>query len=149
MFWLLASIQVHPKAVQLRNICMFNAPPNWAHCPRSRALKTRLQNNVWQLQLPSSEENLRFSSYSSEIHANIFDSPGYFNGTYFEAVDGAMRIANFGKDSYAGQFFYNIPESEEQIFIVWSSNWEYARQVLTGELEGWRSVMVCTISLSM
>ncbi len=77
----------------------------------------------------------------------MFDSPGYFNGTYFEAVDGAIRMADFGKDSYAGQFFYNIPESEEQIFIAWSSNWEYAQQVPTGEFEGWRSVMVRTISL--
>jgi sucrose-6-phosphate hydrolase SacC (GH32 family) len=85
----------------------------------------------------------------SEIHANTFDSLGYFNTTYFEAVDGAARIADFGKDSYAGQFFYNIPEDEEQIFIAWSSNWEYSQQVPTGELEGWRSVMVHRIFLSI
>jgi beta-fructofuranosidase len=67
--------------------------------------------------------------------------PGYFNGTHFTAVDGAARIADFGKDSYAGQFFYGIPEDEEQVFIAWSSNWQYAQQVPTGELEGWRSSM--------
>lgn len=67
--------------------------------------------------------------------------PGSFNGTHFEAIDAAARIADFGKDSYAGQFFYGIPEDEEQVFIAWSSNWQYAQQVPTGELEGWRSAM--------
>jgi beta-fructofuranosidase len=67
--------------------------------------------------------------------------PGSFNGTHFEATDAAARIADFGKDSYAGQFFYGIPEDEEQVFIAWSSNWQYAQQVPTGELEGWRSAM--------
>lgn len=67
--------------------------------------------------------------------------PGSFNGTHFTAVDKAARIADFGKDSYAGQFFYGIPEDEEQVFIAWSSNWQYAQQVPTGELEGWKSTM--------
>jgi beta-fructofuranosidase len=67
--------------------------------------------------------------------------PGSFNGTHFEPVDGAARIADFGKDNYAGQFFNEVPGSEEQVFIGWASNWQYAQQVPTGELEGWRSAM--------
>jgi len=67
--------------------------------------------------------------------------PGDFNGTHFTAVDGAARIADFGKDSYAGQFFYGLPESDDPVFIAWSSNWQYSQQVPTGEREGWRSAM--------
>jgi beta-fructofuranosidase len=67
--------------------------------------------------------------------------PGQFNGTHFEAVDGAARIADFGKDNYAGQFFYGIPGNEPQISIAWASNWEYSQTVPTGPIEGWRSSM--------
>lgn len=67
--------------------------------------------------------------------------PGTFNGTHFEAVDGVTRIVDFGKDNYAGQFFYGTPVNEPAIFIPWASNWQYAQQVPTGPLEGWRSSM--------
>jgi len=67
--------------------------------------------------------------------------PGDFNGTHFTPVDSAARIADFGKDNYAGQFFYGLPATEEQVFIAWASNWEYSQQVPTGESEGWRSSM--------
>lgn len=67
-------------------------------------------------------------------------SPGYFNGTHFEAVDNAARIADFGKDNYAGQFFYGTSEDELPIYIGWASNWQYTQVVPTGE-EGWRSAM--------
>lgn len=66
--------------------------------------------------------------------------PGEFNGTHFTAVDGAARLTDFAKDNYAGQFFYGVPETEDPVFIAWSSNWEYGQQTPTGELEGWRSV---------
>ncbi|KAE8451983.1 hypothetical protein EG329_002147 [Mollisiaceae sp. DMI_Dod_QoI] len=67
--------------------------------------------------------------------------PGTFNGTHFTPVDNAARIADFGKDNYAGQFFYGIPDDEEQVFIAWASNWEYSQNVPTGDSEGWRSAM--------
>lgn len=67
--------------------------------------------------------------------------PGTFNGTHFTPVDSAARIADFGKDNYAGQFFNNIPANEDQIFMAWSSNWQYSQEVPTGPLEGWRSAM--------
>ncbi len=67
--------------------------------------------------------------------------PGTFNGTVFTAVDSAARIADFGKDNYAGQFFYGIPDDEPQISIAWASNWQYAQVVPTGSSEGWRSAM--------
>ena len=67
--------------------------------------------------------------------------PGTFNGTHFSAVDAAARIADFGKDNYAGQFFYNIPSSEPQISIAWASNWQYSQVVPTGPLENFRSFM--------
>ncbi|WWC58194.1 uncharacterized protein I303_100730 [Kwoniella dejecticola CBS 10117] len=61
--------------------------------------------------------------------------PGTFNGTHFNPYDGATRLSNFGKDDYAGQFFYDEPVS-----IGWASNWEYTNIVPTAS-EGWRSSM--------
>ncbi|CZT49283.1 related to SUC2-invertase (sucrose hydrolyzing enzyme) [Rhynchosporium secalis] len=67
--------------------------------------------------------------------------PGSFNGTHFTAVDAAARLTDFGKDNYAGQYFYGVPETEDPVFIAWASNWQYAQQVPTGSEEGWRSAM--------
>jgi beta-fructofuranosidase len=67
--------------------------------------------------------------------------PGTFNGTHFLAIDGAARIADFGKDNYAGQFVYGIASREPQVSIDWASNWEYTNYVPTGPLEGWQSAM--------
>jgi beta-fructofuranosidase len=53
--------------------------------------------------------------------------PGTFNGTHFEAVDGAARIADFGKDNYAGQWFYGQPDDELPVSIAWASNWQYTQ----------------------
>ncbi|KAF2667489.1 beta-fructofuranosidase [Microthyrium microscopicum] len=67
--------------------------------------------------------------------------PGNFNGTHFTPYDPVARIADFGKDNYAGQFFYGIPEADDAISIAWASNWQYSQSVPTGPLEGWRSSM--------
>ncbi len=67
--------------------------------------------------------------------------PGTFNGTHFTTVDDATRVTDFGKDNYAGQFFYNIPASQPQVSMIWASNWEYAQNVPTGPLEDYRSSM--------
>ena len=67
--------------------------------------------------------------------------PGSFNGTHFTAVDEAARIADFGKDNYAGGFFYGPPEDQNAISIAWASNWQYSQVVPTGPLEGFRSAM--------
>ncbi|KAF1984317.1 glycoside hydrolase family 32 protein [Aulographum hederae CBS 113979] len=66
--------------------------------------------------------------------------PGHFNGTHFTPVDSAARIADFGKDNYAGQFFYGVPGTQHQISIAWASNWQYTNLVPTAS-EGWRSAM--------
>ncbi|KAF2755072.1 hypothetical protein EJ05DRAFT_478881 [Pseudovirgaria hyperparasitica] len=65
--------------------------------------------------------------------------PGTFNGTHFTAVDSAARIADFGKDNYATQFFSGL--QDEAVSIGWASNWQYTQQVPTGPMEGWRSAM--------
>ncbi|KAL3419326.1 beta-fructofuranosidase [Phlyctema vagabunda] len=68
--------------------------------------------------------------------------PGTFNGTHFEPFDHATRIFDFGKDNYAGQFFYEDGSPDtDPVFIGWASNWQYTQQVPTGPLEGWRSSM--------
>ncbi|TGO42431.1 hypothetical protein BHYA_0008g00210 [Botrytis hyacinthi] len=67
--------------------------------------------------------------------------PGTFNGTHFTPLDSATRLNDFAKDNYAGQFFSGIPADEDPVLLAWASNWEYAQQVPTGELEGWRSSM--------
>jgi len=66
---------------------------------------------------------------------------GSFNGTHSEAVDGATWITDFGKDSYAGQFFYGLCDIEEQVFIAWPSNWQCSEMVPTGPFECQRSSM--------
>lgn len=65
--------------------------------------------------------------------------PGTFNGTHFEPFDRAARIADFGKDNYATQWFYGLPSSEA-VSIGWASNWQYTNVVPTAS-EGWRSAM--------
>jgi beta-fructofuranosidase len=67
--------------------------------------------------------------------------PGEFNGTHFTAIDAAARIADFGKDNYAGQFFYGLPTGQDAVSIAWASNWQYSQVVPTGPIEGWRSAM--------
>ncbi|KAI1174208.1 glycosyl hydrolase [Nemania sp. FL0916] len=66
---------------------------------------------------------------------------GDFNGTHFTPLDAATRLTDFAKDNYAAQFFSGIPGSQNQVNIGWGSNWQYAQQVPTGNLEGWRSAM--------
>ncbi|KAG8629785.1 hypothetical protein KVT40_001404 [Elsinoe batatas] len=77
--------------------------------------------------------------------------PGTFNGTHFHADDAAARIADFGKDNYAGQFFFSTPSdpgstsslsspSHPQLSIDWASNWQYTNLVPTGPREGWASL---------
>ena len=71
--------------------------------------------------------------------------PGTFNGTHFTAVDAAARIADFGKDNYATQFFYEDGESGSDVAgrksIAWASNWQYTNSVPSGPREGWQSAM--------
>ncbi|PHH85926.1 hypothetical protein CDD83_10987 [Cordyceps sp. RAO-2017] len=65
--------------------------------------------------------------------------PGTFDGTHFRAVDRAARILDFGKDNYAGQFFYDV-DNEDPVFMAWASNWQYTQTVPT-DREGWRGAM--------
>ena len=71
--------------------------------------------------------------------------PGTFNGTHFTAVDGAARIADFGKDNYATQFWYEDGASGGDVrgrkSIAWASNWQYCNSVPSGPQEGWQSAM--------
>lgn len=67
--------------------------------------------------------------------------PGTFNGTHFEVFDGATRLTDFAKDNYAAQYFYGVPDGADAVNLGWASNWQYAQQVPTGNLEGWRSAM--------
>jgi beta-fructofuranosidase len=66
---------------------------------------------------------------------------GDFNGTHFSPLDAVTRFTDFAKDNYAAQYFYGIPDGQNQVNIGWASNWQYAQQVPTGNLEGWRSAM--------
>ncbi|EQL00125.1 beta-fructofuranosidase [Ophiocordyceps sinensis CO18] len=65
--------------------------------------------------------------------------PGTFDGTHFRAVDSASRIIDFGKDSYAGQFFYDVTD-EDPVFLAWASNLQYTEAVPT-DRERWRGEM--------
>lgn len=72
--------------------------------------------------------------------------PGTFNGTHFEPLDHVARLADFGKDNYATQFFYrsgiddgSAGSVEDGVSIAWASNWQYTNYVPTGPSEGWQS----------
>ncbi|KAG6001166.1 hypothetical protein E4U21_004665 [Claviceps maximensis] len=64
---------------------------------------------------------------------------GTFNGTHFEAHQPVPRLADMGKDNYAGQFFYGQGDDEDPIYIGWASNWQYTMEVPT-DSEGWRGL---------
>ncbi|KAF2971345.1 hypothetical protein GQX73_g2200 [Xylaria multiplex] len=64
---------------------------------------------------------------------------GDFNGTHFTPTDAVTRLTDFAKDNYAAQFFYGVPDGQNQINLGWASNWQYTQKVPTGNLEGWRS----------
>jgi beta-fructofuranosidase len=102
--------------------------------------------NMVEMPVENSTETLWVMAVSINPGAPLGGSitqyaPGHFNGTHFTAVDSTARIADFGKDNYAGQYFYGIPAHEPQISIAWASNWQYSQTVPTGPLEGWRSSM--------
>ncbi|KAI1784683.1 glycosyl hydrolase [Ganoderma leucocontextum] len=59
--------------------------------------------------------------------------PGTFNGTHFTPVDDATRFVEFGKDSYAAQFFYGTPEGEDVLLLAWAANAQYAALVPTAQ----------------
>lgn len=67
--------------------------------------------------------------------------PGTFNGTHFDVFDAATRLTDFAKDNYAAQYFYGVPDGANAVNLGWASNWQYAQQVPTGNLENWRSAM--------
>nr|VWP00040.1 Carboxylic ester hydrolase (EC [Ganoderma boninense] len=66
--------------------------------------------------------------------------PGTFDGTDFTPVDGATRFMEFGKDSYAAQFFYGTPDGEDVLLLSWAANAQYAALVPSAQ-EGWRGAM--------
>ncbi|KAG4436342.1 hypothetical protein IFR05_008163 [Cadophora sp. M221] len=103
-------------------------------CPNLVSMPVRGEDSMWLLAISINP--------GAPLGGSITEYfPGTFNGTHFTAVDAAARIADFGKDNYAGQFFYGVPESEDPVFIAWSSNWQYAQTVPTGPRENWRSTM--------
>ncbi|KAL1738022.1 glycosyl hydrolase, partial [Schizophyllum fasciatum] len=101
--------------------------------------------NLVKIPVEGSDEEMYLLTISVNPGAPLGGSateyfPGTFNGTHFVPVDGAARLADFGKDNYAGQFFYGVPEGELPVSIGWASNWQYTANVPTAK-EGWRSAM--------
>ncbi|KAI9724636.1 MAG: hypothetical protein M1828_003660 [Chrysothrix sp. TS-e1954] len=64
---------------------------------------------------------------------------GDFDGYTFIKRDEVTRLTGFGKDEYAGQYFYGT-SPREAVVINWANNWQYV-QVTPTDVEGWRSVM--------
>jgi len=134
-------------------IGIFTSPnlKNWTHASNFShhgllGLQYECPNLVPMPMVNATEQNMYLLLISINPGAPLGGSitqyfPGYFNGTTFTAVDAVARIADFGKDNYAGQFFYGIPGDQPQISIAWASNWQYSQVVPTGPLENWRSSM--------
>ncbi|PWY75100.1 hypothetical protein BO70DRAFT_372860 [Aspergillus heteromorphus CBS 117.55] len=66
---------------------------------------------------------------------------GNFNGTHFHPETANFTLYEFSKDNYASQWYTDLPDRSSPISIGWASNWDYAEEVPTGELEDWRSSM--------
>ncbi|PYH88067.1 hypothetical protein BO71DRAFT_150456 [Aspergillus ellipticus CBS 707.79] len=66
---------------------------------------------------------------------------GDFNGTHFNPDTSDPTLYEFSKDNYASQWYTDLSAQSSPISIGWASNWDYAEEVPTGELEGWRSAM--------
>lgn len=64
---------------------------------------------------------------------------GQFNGTHFNSKAEKETLYGFSKDNYASQWFYGLPENGKPVSIGWASNWDYIRDVPSGDSEGWRS----------
>ncbi|KAI1784763.1 hypothetical protein LXA43DRAFT_901036, partial [Ganoderma leucocontextum] len=58
--------------------------------------------------------------------------PGTFNGTHFTPVDDATRFMEFGKGTYAAQFFYGTPDGEDGELAIHSA---------PDRARGWRGAM--------
>ena len=65
---------------------------------------------------------------------------GEFNGTQFTPADAALRLTDWAKDNYAGQFYSGVPATEPQVLVTWASNWQYTNKVPTAA-SGFRSTM--------
>lgn len=107
--------------------------PNLIQIPYIDAQTGEKQNDMWLMYISISPGAPLGGSIGQYF-------PGTFNGTHFEAVDAVTRIADFGKDNYASQWFYGLAEDELPVSIAWSSNWQYASEVPTGD-ELFRSSM--------
>ncbi|PWN45284.1 hypothetical protein IE81DRAFT_285948 [Ceraceosorus guamensis] len=64
---------------------------------------------------------------------------GDFSNGKFTANDTAVRFADFGKDFYAAQTYFNAPQGQA-IIQGWASNWQYTQVAPTARGDsGWRS----------
>ena len=82
--------------------------------------------NMVQTPVENTEESIYLMYISKNLGAPKGYSigqyfPGMFNGTHFTAVDSVTRIADFGKDNHAAQFFYGTDENEAPISVAWAS----------------------------
>ncbi|KAK2761282.1 hypothetical protein FQN54_001804 [Arachnomyces sp. PD_36] len=122
---------------------------NWTHA--SNYTQGGIVGEQWEcpnlLQLPVDEtdELLHVLLISVNPGAPLGGSitqyvTGTFNGTTFAPTDSDVKFTDFAMDNYAGQIFYGTPDNTE-VSIAWASNWDYAEEVPTGDLEGWRSAM--------
>ena len=64
---------------------------------------------------------------------------GTFNGIHFAPVDYVTQFMDFGKDSYAVQFFSGTSGGDNALLLAWAANLQYASLVPTAQ-EGvaWR-----------
>lgn len=123
---------------------------NWTHASNftgygSQSVQWECPNLV-EMPIESTNETMYVMFISINPGAPLGGStsqyyPGTFNGTHFTPVDMVARSADFGKDNYAGQFFFGIPGDQPQISIHWASNWQYTNYLPTGPSEGWQCSM--------
>ncbi|THU80483.1 hypothetical protein K435DRAFT_695603 [Dendrothele bispora CBS 962.96] len=99
--------------------------------------------NLVEIPIDGSDETKFILSISTNPGPNKGTTMKYlvgdFNGTHFipDPTDNVVRVVDAIKDSYAGQYFYGLPDNEA-VFIAWATNGDYASDLPTAS-EGWRS----------
>lgn len=62
--------------------------------------------------------------------------PGKFNGTHFDPIDGRFdRLADFGPDNQASQFFFGLPDYAPVVSLSLASNLQQAESMRIGSRE--------------
>lgn len=81
-----------------------------------------------------------------KLSGDTFYRIGTWDGSVFTPLEEDAIPVSFARDDYAGVTYYGAPE---RTYIGWATNWAYAKEVPTGELESFRGQMTLPRTLTL